>query len=325
MRGADGEVLLKIAENVIAAFPRTGGGRQHEKGELTACLNRAWGTELILASGIGRFNNDDGFLRIANAWGCVQAYYVGYSAAQALVVASGNPRPKNHPKTQDQSITLWTNVRNGVVPFSFAATQGSVLNKDPMAYAHGPGRKILVSIHSWTSCTKRNAWDIAALALRTTREQEVEKKLEEARKSKIKQKVKNWQATEVKRVEKGMAPRSAPTYTTAQLSRAEKDDCEKAVRPHGLLDYLFRLRIKANYEDAEMFTEGPEDGSSSIIAATNMVRIATATMIAHETRIAQLLGRDAVLDLARAWIEKNAPPDSMGVGQRLPILEDVLP
>lgn len=323
MPGKGRQVLQSLAGEVMKAYPKVGGNRQCDHQTLAACLNRAWGTEAILAMSM-RFNGDDGFMRIANSWGCVQTYYVGYSATQALVVANGQPRPASHPKTQDQAIALWVNRQNGVVPFSFAAVKGSVLSRDPKAYLHGPARDIDVGIHSWSGCTTLNCWDIAALALRTTREAAVENALRDARLRKIKEKRKAWNTTEQARLAKGKPPRIMPVYKTAKLSPGEKESCEAGVRPYGLLDYLYRLRIKGNYEDAEMFTEGPEDESSSVLVAMNMVRIATATMIAHETRIAQLLGKEVILTMARAWVKKNATPDSVGIGLRLPILEQVL-
>ncbi|WP_142395293.1 hypothetical protein [Mycobacterium avium] len=321
--GKGREVLRALAENVITAFPKSGGNRQCDQSTLAACLNRAWGTEVILAMS-ARFDSDDGFMRIANSWGCVQTYYVGYSATQALVVANGHPRPASHPKTQEQAIALWAKRQNGVPPFSFAATKGSVLTKDPKAYLHGPGRDIEVDLHSWSTCSQSNCWDMAARALRTTREEAVENAMKEIRQRKIREKRKAWTSTEEARLAKGKPARTMPVYKTAQLSTAEKDSCEAGVRPYGLLDYLYRLRIKGNYEDAEMFTEGPEDESSSALVAMSMVRLATASMIAHETRIAQLLGKNVVLELARAWVKKNAPSDAVGIGLRLPILETVL-
>ncbi|MGL5443108.1 MAG: hypothetical protein ACRDDJ_11635 [[Mycobacterium] stephanolepidis] len=323
MPGKGREVLQDLAGEVMKAFPKAGGNRQYDHQVLAACLNRAWGTEAILAMGL-RFNGDDGFMRIANSWGCVQTYYVGYSATQALVVADGHPRPASHPKTQDQAIALWTNRQNGVAPFAFAADKGSVLPKDPKAYLHGPPRDIDATIHSWSGCTTSNCWDIAALALRTTRESAVEKAILEARLRKIKEKRKAWNAAEQARLTKGKMPRTMPIYRTAQLSQSEKEQCEASVRPHGLLDYLYRLRIKGNYEDAEMFTEGPEDENGSVLVAVSMVRIATAVMIAHETRIAQLLGKETILKMAHDWVQKNATPDTIGIGLRLPILKKVL-
>lgn len=322
--GKGQEVLEDLARKTLSAFPRTGGVRQCTDGELAACLNRAWGTEMILAMNI-RFDADDDFVRIANSWGCVQTYYVGYSATQALVVASGHPRPASHPKTQEQAIALWTKRQHGVAPFSFAATSGSgsSLGKDPSAYLHGPGRDVDLAVHPWSGSTS-NCWDTAAIALRTTRHEAVDKSFQKARQEKVKQKRKDWNAAEATRIANGRAKRESPVFKTAQLSKSEKLTSENSVRPYGYLDYLYRLRIKANYEQAEMFTEGPDDANVSKLVAMSMVRIATATMIAHETRIAQILGKNAMIDLATRWVEKNSPPGNVGIGFRLPILRAVL-
>ncbi|WP_066898650.1 hypothetical protein [Mycolicibacterium houstonense] len=115
-----------------------------------------------------------------------------------------------------------------------------------------------------------------------------------------------------------------PNYKTAQLTPAEKAACEQNVRAYGWLDYLYRLRIKANYEEARMFTEGPDDEHTSAIVARNMIRMATATMIAHEVRIAQIIGKAGLLDMANDWVQTNNPPATMGIGLRLPILSQVL-
>jgi hypothetical protein len=79
----------------------------------------------------------------------------------------------------------------------------------------------------------------------------------------------------------------------------------------------FRLRIKANYDEARMFTEGPENENVSTGVALDMDRIAAATMIAHEVRIGQLLGKKAIVDSARRWVNTNSPPPRMGIGRRL--------
>ncbi|MDT5101285.1 MAG: hypothetical protein QOC76_5022 [Mycobacterium sp.] len=251
------------------------------------------------------------------------AVYVGYSSVQALVVANGQPRPASHPKTQEQAITFWANRSASVPPFSFAAKPGSSWNRDPQAYAHGPDRDI-DNVHSWIACDSTSCWDIAALALRTTRQDAVEKQLTEARQKKIRQKRKEWQTAENARLAKGKPPKTMPVWKTAQLSTAEKAACEQNVRAYGWLDYLYRLRIKANYEEARMFTEGPDDEHTSAIFARNMIRFATAVMIAHEVRIARTIGKTAFLDLANTWTATNSPPATMGIGLRLPILTKVL-
>ena len=94
------------------------------------------------------------------------------------------------------------------------------------------------------------------------------------------------------------------------------------MRPYTLLDYLFRLRIKANYEDARMFTEGPEYGHQSAAVARDLVVVTSATLLAHELRIGRLIGPDVLLSAATAWLERNAPPGApLGLARRRQLLE----
>ncbi|MER5907021.1 hypothetical protein ABT150_44385 [Streptomyces mirabilis] len=50
-----------------------------------------------------------------------------------------------------------------------------------------------------------------------------------------------------------------PEPKSARLTAAEKDAVAGAVRPvtMAMADYLYLLRIKANYEDITMFSSGP--------------------------------------------------------------------
>jgi hypothetical protein len=92
-----------------------------------------------------------------------------------------------------------------------------------------------------------------------------------------------------------------PWPASANLTAGESADVESRVRPYTVLDYLYRLRIKANYEDATVFVEGPEDDSSSIRVAQDLELVTAATLLAHELRI----GRDAVLAIVDGWLETS--------------------
>ncbi|MDC8971484.1 hypothetical protein [Mycobacterium marinum] len=317
----DGKTLEKLAQSVVTAFPRTATPPPADREEMAKCLNRAWGTELLLNLG-ARFEEDE-LVRLSNSWGSVQTYYVGYAATQALIVAEGRARPTTHPKTQDQGGTLWVTRQASVAPFSFAAKAGSKTN--PIAYANGPGRSIDMAVHSWKACDANNCWDIAATALRTTREDAVKKRYQDLRIKKARDIKKAWEDEEQTRLGQGKKARKRPDFpATSNLAPSEKAAAEAKVRPYTMLDYLFRLRIKANYEEARMFTEEPDSESISSLVALDMVRIASATMIAHEARIAQLLGKNAISDIADDWIKTNSPPARMGIRRRLPILRGVL-
>jgi hypothetical protein len=313
--------LEELAQRVVAASSKSPSPPSADHDEMAKCLNRAWGTELLLNLG-ARFEEDE-LVRLSNSWGSVQTYYVGYAATQALIVAEGRPRPTTHPGTQNQVATLWVNRQSPVAPFSFAALAGSASN--PTAYANGPGRPIDPSVHPWKQCDNNNCWDIAAIALRSTREDAVKNRLRDLRVSKARDIKKAWVAEEQARLAQGRRVRKQPTFpATSNLTPSEKAAAEAKIRSFTMLDYLLRLRIKANYEEARMFTEGPDSDSVSTAVAFAMVRIASATMIAHEVRIGQLLGKKAIVDMATNWVTTNSPPPGMGIKNRLPILAGVL-
>jgi hypothetical protein len=311
-------VLEALAQRVAAAFPSPKSAPVTDTNELAKCLNRAWGTELLLSLG-SRFEEDE-LVRLSNSWGSVQTYYVGYAATQALIIAEGRARPTDHPKTQGQVRTLWVDRQSAVEPFSFAAMPGCKSN--PSLYANGPGRPIDTSLSNWTSVGSSNCWDIAATALRSTRNDAVERKLQEARLKKARDRKRAWQTEEDERLAKGKNPRKAPGVSN--LSATERATVEASVRPYTMLDYLFRLRIKANYEEAAMFTDGPTNEGASSVVALDMVRIASAIMVAHEVRIARLVGNTALTNLATNWIASNSVPPYLGIGRRMQILAAVL-
>lgn len=314
----DPAALEALAQRVAAAFPVPKSLPAVDANELRKCLNRAWGTELLLGLG-SRFEEDE-VIRLSNSWGSVQTYYVGYAATQALIVAEGRARPTDHPKTQSQVRALWVDRQSAVQPFSFAAMPGCKSN--PSGYKNGPGRPIDMSLSNWTAVGSNNCWDIAATALRSTRNDAVERKLQEARLRKARDRAKVWQAEEDQRIAKGKAPRKPPG--AANLTATERAHIEHGVRPYTMLDYLFRLRIKANYEEAAMFTDGPENEGASGVVALDMVRIASAIMVAHEVRIARLVGNAALTTLATNWISSNSAPANLGIGRRMPILAAAL-
>jgi hypothetical protein len=145
------------------------------------------------------------------------------------------------------------------------------------------------------------------------------------RAKKARDKKRAWQTEEGGRVAQGKRPRKAPTFpSTANLTAIDRAAVEASVRPYTMLDYLFRLRIKANYEEAAMFTDGPTSEGSSSVVALDMLRIACAIMLAHEVRIAHLVGKNSLTNLASNWVSSNSAPADLGIGRRLPILAAVV-
>jgi hypothetical protein len=98
----------------------------------------------------------------------------------------------------------------------------------------------------------------------------------------------------------------------------------KSVRAHSLIDYAYRLRIKTNYEDADMFIEGPHDTTSSGWVNRDIVRLAAASLLIAELHIARLIGAQEFAAIADGWLHAHANlPAPLQVG--LPIRRHLLP
>jgi hypothetical protein len=315
--------LARLAARA-ADFPVPGGSRGDAR-QVVACLQRAWGTELLL-NVVRRFATEEELLRLANSWGAVQTYYAAYGATQALIVAEGRSRPPSHPSTQKQFVDMWVHRGAALAPWSFAFGPTSGAQADAQGYTNGPGRPLDHSIHAWSACTETACWDLAAVALRSTRQHAIDENLRQKRKDKLKLRQREWRQEEEFRRRTGKRPRQEPLWPgQATLTAGETAQVRDRVRPYTVLDYLYRLRIKANYEDPRMFTDGPEHSGDSSAVAGDLVGLTAATMVVHEVRIANLIGAKRLLREAEGWLGRNSPPgDPMGLAARLSILQATL-
>lgn len=261
-------------------------------------LANAWGTELLLALS-GRHVVDDEIVRLANNWAVVQAYYVVYHATQALAVAKGFPRPDSHPKTQNQYASFWVKRPLDLSPWTLGA-DGAWANCPP-------NKSIDSSIHGWTACSPATQLSLAAKAFRTTRDDSVSAAVDRQRDRLRSERRKAWEAEESARLSSGKKARVKPTWRRPQLSAAEGSAAAAKVPPHGLIHYLYRLRIKTNYVDSAMFTDGPQDETSSATVQRDLRYIAGSTLLVHELHIAQLVGVGKVQKWADDWLAANAP------------------
>ena len=269
------------------------------------CLYRAWGTETILCT-TAELSPDADLLRLALAWGAVQAYYACYGAAQALLVAEGKPRSEQHNTTQNQVVDLWACRRFSLAPWSLAATEPGARLACPAGFLNGPDRPLDLSLHSWTILERGQEWDRAAKALYTTREDRIAEAIRHARERKRKERIRAWRQEEEIRLAAGKRPRNTSTTSLPRLTSEEKVSVRSQVRAFTMLDYLYRLRVKANYIDDELFSQGPEKDSDAEEFTTRMQHIVAATLLVHELRLGKLLGPRWVLDQADMWLQRNA-------------------
>lgn len=300
---------LEVLAPVVASLPRlaTSATAKPDLKQARVSLVNAWGTELLLALG-GRLAGEEELLRLMNNWAAVQAYYVGYHAVQALLAARGYPRPDSHPKTQAQFASNWVDRSVNLPPWTFGARD--------RGWCNPPSRGIDDKISPWSTCDPDSCWSLAGKALRTTREDVVRRRLVEARERKRSSNRRSWLEEEQQRREGGKRSRKEPSWSLPRLSAAEKRRTYSNVRSYTVLDYLYRLRIKTNYEDAGMFIDGPEDEVTSRRVHNDIVMIAGCTLLVHELHIGEIVGRAQFLRWVNEWLGPNMHGQRLGLALR---------
>ena len=241
---------------------------------LRSALRNAWGTELLLLS--TERSAEDDLIGVANNWAVVQAYYACYHFVQALAVARRQPTPTTHAKLRQHYSMAWV-TQSVLSPWSLGWQSNSCKNL--------PAERDVQPVHVWSTCDADSSWDFAAQALRTTREEQLKDRASEERQRRKTSKRKQWEQEEQARVAGGSRPRKRPRFPRPNLSRTDRESLDAGFRPTTLLDYLYRLRLRSNYEDSTMFTDGPETPSESRQVHGSLCRITSATAFIHELYI----------------------------------------
>lgn len=266
-------------------------------------LRNAWSTEILLSLPGEWAKDEDEFMRLSNTWGVVQAYYVGYHVTQALIVAKGSARPTTHPATQQQFATSWVDRPIDLAPWSFGIGASGWRNLPPSA-------TVDLTVHPWSNCSQGNCWSLAGKALNSTRDDVVKAAISTKRDAGQRERKRNWEREQADRLATGRRPRARPTFPRPQLSAQEKAECNRKVRTYTLLDYLYRLRIGANYDDSAVFTDGPENEHDSFLLHKRLTFLASGLSLISELRVRDLVGS--------ARFHKWATPSSLRIS--LPVI-----
>jgi hypothetical protein len=272
-------------------------------------LHSAWGTELLLYLA-HKFLRTDEIVRLSNTWNVVQAYYAVYYSMQAVAAARGIQRPDSHAKTQRVFLDFWTKLPDCFVPWCLSSD----------ANGHKPTTiKIDPNIHSWVIVDSSNCSSLACKALRTTRLDFVTENFKKMRQEKQKAARKEWIDQEEKRIARGKKPRKKPNFPLPNLTAEERSDIEKKTRGYTVLDYLYRLRIRTNYRDPAIFTDGPEYDAESKSVRVSLIRIVSSSLLASELILLTCPdGQPQLQEWAERWLQANVPTDlHFGVKQRM--------
>ena len=283
-------------DNFLGAVPPISPKKSFDFDQISLSLRSAWGTELILLQQLSLVEQANEMARVAAGWVAVQAYYTGYHATQALIVAEGRSRPQNHPSTQTQFGVCWGGRSGNLAPWTMQYShQGH----------HGCASAVDDSLSNLSGPNILNCYDLTGKALRTTWEQAQKDRRRRAAEQKLKTDKKAFAAAQAERLAAGKKALVIPAWHNQlrrNLSPAERSAVDSGIGPYSLLHYMFRLRIKANYVDGDVFSVGPASAWNGVRFVADLTFLASALATAHEQRVRHQIGTDLVYDWQSEWL-----------------------
>lgn len=224
----------------------------------------------------------------ANAWLPMQAYYAVFHGLLGCAVASGQPVPRDHAACLKLA---GKEVVRGLWPRPWDAWCDGCPQLGTCGFggisASGQPVHVLSNPDPWTSD------DRLAMFLRTTRQKELERRFAQAR----------------------LSGKPLNGRSRRNLGRAEKERRAKAMAPTTLFDVLWRMRKKANYEDADTFVLGAAGERDARRLGEALVIVADATISALEATSAAYIGPEVLADFAEAYAKRTSSGPSSAVGR----------
>jgi hypothetical protein len=250
-------------------------------------LFNAWNTELVLALPASISAE---FIKFANHWSPVQAYYALYLALQAYFRSIGMQAP---PRDHAASLNTISAQICVFPPFWNVCCSGEPTLKGAQ-YPNIPSGVVVKDISPLTTPAPQEFWDWYGMLLRTTRKRQFEKKLRDSgRQFKT----------------KGGRPRK-------RFTAQQKRQVLAALRPTTVFDFLYRLRIRSNYEDADAFILGTMSQTDAREFNEALQAVTASTLFLIELHIARRLGAhgmESIIDEFMVGDEKGFSQNTLGV------------
>jgi len=259
--GSDDALLdgLVRAQRQLPAFGRLGRRPLADGAELRRLLSIAWASELQLRLAT---HGGGAFLRYSNAWAPVQAYYAIYMSAHAWLLTMGMGG-----LVDDHTTTLRTIVRHGVdrglLPHPWTVTCGGCPEL---------GERRMAGIPDNVDATKH----VEMLANPTVGDiyPRMAKMLETTRDLRLQRIRREWLRANKRQ----------------RMPATEKRRAGDRLHATTLFDYLWRLRIRANYGDVSAFLMSGVDERDHLTYFKGLLRLTESTCLLFESLIATRIG-----------------------------------
>ena len=274
---ADHPATAKIQRRQLDESPRD----QVEK-----AFRKAWGTLRRLGREI---EDPEVFDEEANAWIPIQAYFSVYHAVCGYAAASGQTVPRDHATARKLA---GKEVTRGALPHPW---DGWCEGCPPNFTVRFGGQLVPMDkpVHALSNPDPRFSEDRFAMFLRTTRKRELERCFNQERRKKVKH---------------GRSKRN--------LSYNQKKSIANNMAPTTLFDVFWRVRKKANYDDADTFVLGSEGAWDARRFGESLIIVTDATVAALEALTAAACGPVVLAELSRAYATKTSSGPESPLGQR---------
>ena len=230
----------------------------------------------------------------ANAWLPSQAYYAVFHAVLGFAAASGQVIPRDHAAALKLA-------GKEVVRGSLPAPWDAWCEGCPQTGSHRFGGLVpsADAVHVLSSPDPWTSDDRLAMFLRTTRRKELERRFNQ---------------------ERGRKP--LPGRSRRNLMATDKERIATSMPPTTLFDVLWRMRKKANYEDADTFVLGAAGELDARRFGQALVIVTDATVAALEGLTAAYVGPDLLANLSDAYASKTSSGAHTAVGRRAASWDD---
>ena len=284
------ESLASGIHNAVGAHPPTWRIQRRvpdatRSANVERSFRKSWGTLRRLDREVG---DPEFFDEEANAWIPAQAYYTVYHAILGFAAASGQSVPRDHAAALRLA---GKEVVSGALPAPWDAWCEGCPHTESHRFGgllpSGEAVHVLSSPDPWTSD------DRLAMLLRTTRKKELDRRFRQERERKV-----------------------APGRTRRNVNKAKKESIAEKMPPTTLFDVLWRVRKKANYEDADTFVLGAGDEIDALRLAQALVIVTDGTVAVLEGLAVAYVGPELLANAARAYEAKTRSCPESAVGRR---------
>jgi hypothetical protein len=234
-------------------------------------LRNAWLTEVKL-----HIDGDDNeFATYSNHWAPVQLYYAVYLSLRAYSAANGSQIPNEHTKNL-KAINNEILNKPSLFPFPFQTMcECSGARSDNSKFINLPVGMSINKISGLTKYEKVDFCDSFALCLKTTRDKQIEKLCED------------WKHRNKRK----------------RVSPIEKEKMVKNLGPTSIFNFLYRLRLRSNYEDADSFLLSLPTERESQDFNTSIRVIGWFTQLMLETLIKHYIGDQTFCGIVQKFIK----------------------